>query len=307
MSDEPNQQDQIIDLMLSECLGGEYPPDLTQQILRRVDAEKQRFWRFRLVGYAGLAAAACLLLTMWALRPDNGKNGYPMPTLGHGVSLVSGDLSKPGASIASAADPGQLTLGNYCAIKLSPHTRIDLTGSIPKVEAIRLQEGGVDCDITPNMGSFQVVTAVGTVQVIGTQFRVSLEKAAAGARQPASEPQLRVAVSKGVVRVSGSWGTANVTAGQERLFPTVAPVPALVDENMFTLRQRLAQLNIMPGFSLSPQQKQAIINIYAEWSQQANVDGPGRLSVGNSASFVRRVKALLTSEQLEQYKHGEQP
>ncbi len=203
-------RDQLIDLLLREELGGETPPDLTERILAR--AFPRRRWRLAV----GLAAAGLLLVAGlgWLFWPAS-----QAPQVEGRCEVVEGGPVRRGVALRTADQPATLKLGGYCRVELRPETLLRIEGQ-EKAEAVYLEAGEVLCTVTPATGTFAVQTQAGTVSVLGTQFsvRVIEEK---GERQ-IMDRRMIVSVLAGVVLVSGTWGSFELSAGEQREVPKPA-------------------------------------------------------------------------------------
>ncbi|MBM4034478.1 MAG: FecR domain-containing protein [Planctomycetes bacterium] len=202
--------DRLVDLLLSEELGGERPPDLADKVLARAFGRRRgALW------IAAAAAAVLVAIGLWALLAPS----YPEPLASGSYLVVGGGKVRRGSTIVRSDAPATLTLGGYCRIELDPRTAVVIEGQ-PRAEQVFLERGGVACKVDSQAGTFAVRTDAGTASVAGTEFCVQLieDDAASGKR-------VLVRVAAGAVTVSGAWGESRLAAGEERVFPEKAPEP----------------------------------------------------------------------------------
>lgn len=136
-------------------------------------------------GY-GLAAAAAVALLL-ARVGEGGRTPAP--------------LLAPIESTASAGDVVTMTLSDGSVVRLAPSSRLEF----PPSEEARtvVLSGRAFFAVAPAGTPFVVRTRAGEVTVHGTRFEVA-----------ASGEELRLVVVEGTVSVTGSTGSAAVTAGQ---------------------------------------------------------------------------------------------
>jgi hypothetical protein len=199
-------RDRLIDILLSEQLGGEHPPDLTERIVARA-------FPHRPFAYRRLLVAASVLLALgftWWLWPR-----YPEPKASGDYELVSGDRVQRGAVLRTRDKTAALVLGGYSEVEIKPHTTLRIGGD-KYAESISLEGGEVSCGVDRGKGTFSVQTALGGVSVAGTQFGVRLveEKGAGGV----AEKWVRVRVVEGTVLLTGAWGDIRLAGGEETTF-----------------------------------------------------------------------------------------
>jgi ferric-dicitrate binding protein FerR (iron transport regulator) len=194
-------RDRLIDMLLEEELGGESPPDLTEQVVARAFG-RRRWWR---VALAAAVLLAIVLSAWWQFRPI-----YPLPQAGGDFQLLAGSLAGRDARLQAGAQTAWLNLGGYCTIELQPRTVVQLEGE-PGAEAIALEAGQAHCSVNRAVGTFVVRTPAGAVSVEGTEFVVRVEENR-GTHMSGTRMFVRVLV--GTVLLSGSWGALELSAGE---------------------------------------------------------------------------------------------
>ncbi len=142
---------------------------------RILAARRARRW---LWGALSVAAASALLLG-WRLWPP----AYPPAQLDGDVTVERAGQRMPGRTTPAAGDrivvgPGgaRLRLGGYCRLALHPRVALVLTGE-PGREAVRLAAGRLDALVERGHGEFRVETAIGEIEVIGTEFSTMVDRA----------------------------------------------------------------------------------------------------------------------------------
>jgi len=201
--------DRLIDVLLEEQLGGQAPPDVTGRVLAAAGAR-------RLLRWTALAAAALLLVCcgLWTLltRPQ----GYPAPRVSGDYRVVTGESAWRGAVLESGPGGARLEMGGYCVVEMAPHTRVGVEGA-ERNERIRLERGGVRCEVESGRGGFRVVTDLGEVSVVGTRFVVRVE--GGGQMEPR---RMFVKVLAGAVLLTTAYASETLQAGEQK---TVAEKP----------------------------------------------------------------------------------
>ena len=171
-----------------------------------------------------MAAAAIavfgVVLQQWAA-----SRRYPAPEASGPYTLHGAAAVCRGAVLATDDKPASLTLGGYCTVRLQPYSSLRIAGQ-DRREAVFLERGTVQCDVTPGRGAFAVQSPLGLVSVVGTSFSVSLlerpgGKAAGNNRQ--SAVAMRVAVTAGAVSVDYGGHSFRLTAGSQQIFGQQPP------------------------------------------------------------------------------------
>jgi len=213
MSADPFRH-RLIHVLLREQLGGQTPPDLTDQILDRalddVIVELQsnrrtgRIVRLRWVVSAAAAAVVILALGIWAIS----RSPYPAPKASGDFHVVTGDAVGRGSTIRAGDSAAVVELGGYCRIDLGPKTTLRIDGE-PGAEEVFLYSGTAVCSVDSDVGKFGVLTELGTARVSGTEFTVRLE-------QRRGRGSMWVQVASGQVEVDDGSQSEVLLAGGER-------------------------------------------------------------------------------------------
>jgi hypothetical protein len=146
-----------------------------------------------------------------SLTQENGLNKAIFPHITAPFSNMEGfqELGL-GESFITEGEPKSLVLGGYISIEAGSHTNVNSIGSAGK-ERIRLIQGTVLCEVSPDRGEFSVETNFGLVTVTGTKFEVSLELK--GGKQT-----MRVTVLEGTVVCTDNYGNSKkLSAGQQHV------------------------------------------------------------------------------------------
>jgi len=214
-------RDSLVDALLREELGGERPPDLRARILAR-SPFSARAKVTSIASYIAVAAATvAMVVAVWALLGGL----YPRPRITGPYQLASAGGFGRGAEVKTQEQAATLALGGYVALQLDPHSDLRVEGA-PHAEEVYLAEGQVHCAVTPQAGEFEVLTAVATVHVTGTEFIVRVFEEKGVEKMFAKRTFVRVLA--GTVVVSGLWGSASFGAGQEGTVPPPATTKATV-------------------------------------------------------------------------------
>lgn len=192
-----------------------------------------------------LAAAALLAVVVagwlyFGTRPQ----AYPSPRAEGDVRILR-DGTAPAAAapvargdrVVAGKDGGRLLIGGYCSLDLFPGTELVVRGE-PRREAVELQNGCLASRVERGKGEFRVVTSLGSVKVIGTEFLTSVERLdfnPTGENAMTSRPlAVTVMVMAGVVSASFGAEAESLGAGESRTFfaaggaveQVAAPAPA---------------------------------------------------------------------------------
>lgn len=209
--DEP--RDRLMDMLLHEQLGGETPPDLTERILARAFPARSRTGLriFLLAAGILIVVGALTWITTFVLSEDP----YPGPSATGNFEVVGGGPLQRGSVLRTQDQTAKLELGGYTTVELKPRTTVRIEGE-KGAEAISIESGEVLCGIERNVGTFAARTPMGTVAVLGTQFTVRIAEEKGGSDNP--EKWVVVRIVNGTVELTGEWGTARLTAGEEETF-----------------------------------------------------------------------------------------
>jgi hypothetical protein len=166
---------------------------LADKSLTRIRRDEQALWQRKIIGFplekiAAVAAMAVLcaaaLLALSLTPTQNTGNGsinrensnesntvavnYPVPIKS---PQVYADIGVGGKDLYTETEPGELTLGGYCHLRLEPDTRLQVQGE-PGREEVFLLHGSLVCEVDRKVGRFTVRTEAGSAEVTGTKFRV---------------------------------------------------------------------------------------------------------------------------------------
>jgi ferric-dicitrate binding protein FerR (iron transport regulator) len=164
-------------------------------------ASSRRFWKPALVAASLLAAAGASVFAIREWNADS-RSASPRPDY---VLHADGRPIARGAAVVAADRPVQVDLGGYCRVRLAPGSAVRIEGD-DRAEQVRLDRGGVACEVDRNVGSFAVRTAVATARVLGTRFEARLAETAGRA--------LAVTVHEGSVQLDGPRAKRLVAAGE---------------------------------------------------------------------------------------------
>ena len=132
----------------------------------------------RLLGAAVAAAAVMVMaVTAWLLvRPR-----YPEPRATGSYAIASGEAQvRRGAELVVGPEGARLTLGGYCDLALDAGARVVVRGE-PRAEGVELRRGRAVARVEPEQGEFTLLTPLGSLEVVGTEFEATVE------RQPLEE------------------------------------------------------------------------------------------------------------------------
>jgi ferric-dicitrate binding protein FerR (iron transport regulator) len=202
-----DEEDQLIDTLTREVLGGEQPPSLAEKIVSRAlsrQAAVRRWVR------AAIAAAAVLMASLigWHILGA----GYPAPKVSRAGGPPAGEPIPRGTLVRTQGAPATVSLGGYCRIELEQQSALRIEGR-EYAEEVSLASGGALFEVDPKVGSFVVRTEVGTVSVTGTKFSVRIVDRKGV--QAMTGKQMFVRVLVGAVVLSGAWGQRALQAGEE--------------------------------------------------------------------------------------------
>ena len=143
-----------------------------------------RTWRRTAVAAAVLVVA---VMTAWMLFKSQ---PYPQPRAEGDVRVVRDGSEvratsplERGDRVIAGPNGAQLKVGGYCDLTLEPKAEIVLRGA-PGSEAVELETGDVRSKVTPGRGGFSMLTPIGSLRVIGTEFTTSVQRNDAAAQKP---------------------------------------------------------------------------------------------------------------------------
>ncbi len=231
----PDPNDQLIDRMLTEILGGERPPDLSGWILRRASEQAGRrhlhWWIGGIAAALLLAAAGTWIiranLAPWRVGPQLSKTtmpgtqpaeiGYPEPEI-TGTVAAAGSGAIGRGRVVIAIGQAKLALGGYARVTMTSGSEVGIEGT-PRDEVVYLKTGEIVSEVESGHGTFSVRTDDALVRVTGTRFRVTVRPIDRG---DPMKKQTFVKVLAGTVLVSGAWGSQALTTGMEFRTPAAA-------------------------------------------------------------------------------------
>jgi len=214
--------DRLIHVLLCEEIGGEAAPDLAPRIIARAFPRRKAPWRIA----AAAAVAATLALAAWAVLHRQ-PAGYPPPSVTGSCEIAGANEPARGA-VLKANEAVVLSLGGYCRVVMAPGSVLMIEGE-PRAEQVFLQRGEVTCEVDRAVGAFGVRTEAGAVSVTGTRFIVRLIEPKGDVEM--SGKQMFVSVMVGAVLMSGAWGTAVLSAGEEATLPEGGVVTGIFCES----------------------------------------------------------------------------
>ncbi len=206
-------------------------PPLAADVMARIRVATEREWRLQVRPQRVLrtwsrvaiaATAVCVVVAAgWVVALTRGGDSQS-PTLGRlervgmqgavqqrwlsrNVALGSGDLLRVGQTV-DAHSSALVSLAHGGTLRLAAGTRVDVVSET----RIRLASGTAYVDIPPGAGDgtqFVVLTAVGEVSHVGTQFEVALLE---------DRERIRVRVREGQIALRDSTGQTSLAgAGTE--------------------------------------------------------------------------------------------
>ena len=134
---------------------------LVREVLASEAASEARAARGRrrwLVGAVAAAAAVVLAAVGLVLFWDR----YPPPQVSGSYTVVGGGEVRRGCVLRTGAEPAMLTLGGYCRVHINPGSTLRVEGE-KRAEQVFLDQGGLECEVNRDVGTFDVLTAAGTV------------------------------------------------------------------------------------------------------------------------------------------------
>lgn len=202
------------------------PEDLVRSVRAAVEAQWREVvavravQRRRRVGFAVAAGVVLAGVAIWAARPLLLPHGATMASVSLSVGSVRAKTGwlgrwaavgthralRVGETLATSPDGrAALALADHLSVRLDHDTRIALVDS----ETISIESGAVYVDSghgTESPGALQVVTPVGAVHHVGTQYEARIVGA-----------DVRIAVREGKVEVDAGGGTTHRAAAGEQM------------------------------------------------------------------------------------------
>ena len=227
---EPETRELLDRLMMDTLLldtfgeGGER----SEESARRGEARARRGRTLRL-RWGALAAAAVLLVAFGiAFHLCRPGPGYPAPEAMGDFAIESGGEEaavrrsvRRGDRLTAEADGASLKLGGYCELSLSPNTSVVLAGE-PGKEVIELEDGKVLSHVQHDKGEFKVVTPRGHLEVVGTEFEVTVKypisKGGSDMTRSRKSAVVTVAVISGAVAYLFGDLAGSLTGGMAQAF-----------------------------------------------------------------------------------------
>ncbi len=147
---------------------------LATAALREKHWQRERSGRRRRWVLGGLAAAAVLVVAVIGALTRG--TAYPPPQAeGHFriVGQAARKAVRRGDRVMAEGGGARLRLGGYCDLRLAPGTEVQVQGEA-KRETVELASGEITAAVTPERGQFSVRTPLGALDVVGTQFTVTV-------------------------------------------------------------------------------------------------------------------------------------
>lgn len=213
-------EDRIVHTLLREQVGGETPPDLTAKIFSRAYPRRRVRPVFWAIPLAEVSTFVFVLLANWLFV-------YPQPEAKGAYVLSGGERLDRGARIVSQARPVELTLGGYCQVTMAENSAVRLWGT-RRQEAIILDQGQATCEVARNVGTFNVYTQAGRVEVKGTKFVVRLAESEGD--ETLLGKRMVVHVVSGSVIASTPWAQYALASGEDKTLPEGGTVVGVVIE-----------------------------------------------------------------------------
>jgi ferric-dicitrate binding protein FerR (iron transport regulator) len=189
-------------------------------IWRRVAAERRPFWLHALPLAAAAIAAVIGVAAIWfraATQPAHVAEGI---AYSEGVAVRRVHAGQ--TVTAGPESPVVLDLPDGSVVKLLPRATVTIHGRRASADqAVELTEGKAEFSVTPRGRAFRVITSVGSVTVLGTEFSVAMNRnGTEGGRAMDGRAVLAmaVAVTVGSVQVDVGGRTYTLSAGQTQVF-----------------------------------------------------------------------------------------
>ncbi|QDU95927.1 FecR domain-containing protein [Lignipirellula cremea] len=232
---------------------------LTPPPVRPVNRRRRPVILLRSAAVAALALVV-LVVAAWFLAPAP----YQSPLTEGSIRLLGslpGDPRHIEREDRFVAIGGvEMELGGYCDIELAENTEVTVKGS-PHKEKIELHQGQIRARVTPRKGQFEVLTPLGLLEVIGTEFETIVEypvTTSAKSWDRDRAVQVTVAVSSGAVICRLSDPPLTLNKGDRRVFtgelPSAHGSVVAAAEATVTLKTENSQLT----FHAAPADKLAV-------------------------------------------------
>lgn len=175
------EREDALDRLLFDCLLTDSLSERTREGARvdRDESATGTSTRGRAVSWRMWAAAAVLAVVVGlAGYLSWGQLGYPGPEATGDYRLAS-FTGEPvtrrsllrGDRLTAGPGGARVTVGGYCDLSLDSGAAVVVEGA-PGEEVIRLEEGKLVSHVTPDRGAFTVLTPLGSLKVLGTEFEV---------------------------------------------------------------------------------------------------------------------------------------
>jgi len=159
-----------------------------------------------------VAAAACFAIILGIVVWRSSAPGSP-------YQVLTGDVKAEGGKVeVSAAAPALFRLSDGSEAELAPSTSAVFRGRQGDArQVVELNQGAGKFKVAKAPDSFRIVTPLGRVSVLGTEFSVELRK------QKKGPPAMAVSVSSGRVRVESGGLSKELGPGESRVFGIETP------------------------------------------------------------------------------------
>ena len=287
---------------------------------RQVHARSARRVVLRRLAVAAAAAVLAAVVGWFALRWS--RPVAPVQTVAgsRGAQgtrpevVLTGDFRVVGATghdavphrgdrVVAGPRGARMQLGGYCELTLDPYADIVVRGETGK-EAVELDRGKLVSRITPGKGEYGVITPLGTLRVVGTEFVTTVdypraEKGDTDVARLKKAAVVTVMVLSGAVAyhfgdstgLLGAGATQAFAGGEEAMRPSLPPgtkgFKGLVSGTLVRRREREFVLKI---------EKVAMV-----WKQSA-AENPENL-VGKEVLLFVPTKSRLLEQQMRTLAH----
>jgi CubicO group peptidase (beta-lactamase class C family) len=209
---------------------------LLETLLLDTVAEGRVAARRRSARWLTLAAAALLLIAIGAgVSLWRGGRGYPLPRASGDCTVWSAagervhrEVLQRGDRVLAGSGGAAMSLGGYCELALGPSTSLLLQGG-PGKEVVELEEGRLMVRVAPHRGQFRILTPLGHLEVVGTEFETTVtyplrkgEIAVARMRRAAA---VTVLVLSGLVAYQLDGQSGLLSSGMSTVFAGEAETP----------------------------------------------------------------------------------
>ena len=211
----PEERREFLDDLLMETL-------LVDSLGRKVVRQSRTVWWVAGAAAVVLAIAgvAAWMVREGAKRPEAILSGEFAVTSADGKPLSAQDIQRGCAVTAGVAGASLKVEGRY-ELSLGTGTGI-VWGGTPQKETIDLKTGRMRSVITPDKGTFTVVTPRGNLEVVGTDFETEVRFVNGGKENPQMKMSqaaiVSVVVTAGAVAYSFGNETGVLKAGMNKTF-----------------------------------------------------------------------------------------